>query len=305
MGYKLTILGCHSATPRVNAHPTAQYLEINSRHFLIDCGEGTQRQMRLNKVGFSKISTIFISHLHGDHFFGLIGLISTFGILNREKELHIHGPKGIKEVINIQLKHSKSYVKYKIIFHELNSTESELIFEDEKVKVYTIPLNHRVYTNGFLFKEKEKSRKINISAVKKFKEIDICDYNNLKAGKDFKLDSGDVIKNSELTYNPEKPLSYAYCSDTSYKPTIIEMIEGADLLYHESTFLTDKEDLASKTGHSTAKQAATIAKKANVKKLVLGHYSSRYKNISLFKKEAQEVFENVSLAETGRVFSSK
>jgi ribonuclease Z len=301
MGYKLTILGCHSATPRVNAHPTAQYLEINSRHFLIDCGEGTQRQMRLNKVGFSKISTIFISHLHGDHFFGLIGLISTFGILNREKELHIHGPKGIKEVINIQLKHSKSYVKYKIIFNELNSTESELIFEDEKVKVYTIPLNHRVYTNGFLFKEKEKSRKINISAVKKFKEIDICDYNNLKAGKDFKLDSGDVIKNSELTYNPEKPLSYAYCSDTSYKPTIIEMIEGADLLYHESTFLTDKEDLASKTGHSTAKQAATIAKKANVKKLVLGHYSSRYKDISLFKKEAQEVFKNVSLAETGRV----
>ena len=305
MGYKLTILGCHSATPRVNAHPTAQYLEINSRHFLIDCGEGTQRQMRLNKVGFSKISTIFISHLHEDHFFGLIGLISTFGILNREKELHIHGPKGIKEVINIQLKHSKSYVKYKIIFHELNSTESELIFEDEKVKVYTIPLNHRVYTNGFLFKEKEKSRKINISAVKEFKEIDKCDYNNLKAGKDFKLDSGDVIKNSELTYNPEKPLSYAYCSDTSYKPTIIEIIDGVDLLYHESTFLTDKEDLAKKTGHSTAKQAATIAKKANVKKLVLGHYSSRYKNISLFKKEAQEVFENVSLAVTGRVFSSK
>jgi ribonuclease Z len=305
MGYKLTILGCHSATPRVNAHPTAQYLEINSRHFLIDCGEGTQRQMRLNKVGFSKVNTIFISHLHGDHFFGLIGLISTFGILNREKELHIHGPKGIKEVINIQLKHSKSYVKYKIVFHELNSTESELIFEDEKVKVYTIPLNHRVYTNGFLFKEKEKSRKINISAVKEFKEIDKCDYNNLKAGKDFKLDSGDVIKNSELTYNPEKPLSYAYCSDTSYKPTIIEIIDGVDLLYHESTFLTDKEDLAKKTGHSTAKQAATIAKKANVKKLVLGHYSSRYKNISLFKKEAQEVFENVSLAETGRVFSSK
>lgn len=305
MGYKLTILGCHSATPRVNAHPTAQYLEINSRHFLIDCGEGTQRQMRLNKVGFSKISTIFISHLHGDHFFGLIGLISTFGILNREKELHIHGPKGIKEVINIQLKHSKSYVKFKIIFHELNSTESELIFEDEKVKVYTIPLHHRVYTNGFLFKEKEKSRKINISAVKKFKEIDVCDYNNLKAGKDFKLDSGDVIKNSELTCNPEKAVSYAYCSDTSYKPSIIEIINGVDLLYHESTFLTDKEDLAAKTGHSTAKQAATIAKKANVKKLVLGHYSSRYKNISLFKKEAQEVFKNVSLAETGRVFSSK
>jgi len=305
MSLKVSVLGSNSAIPTLKRHPSAQVVWADQMPYLIDCGEGTQRQMRLNKVGFSKISTIFISHLHGDHFFGLIGLISTFGILNREKELHIHGPKGIKEVINIQLKHSKSYVKFKIIFHELNSTESELIFEDEKVKVYTIPLNHRVYTNGFLFKEKEKSRKINISAVKKFKEIDVCDYNNLKAGKDFKLASGDVIKNSELTCNPEKAVSYAYCSDTSYKPSIIKIINGVDLLYHESTFLTDKEDLATKTGHSTAKQAATIAKKAKVKKLVLGHYSSRYKNISLFKKEAQEVFKNVSLAETGRVFSSK
>ena len=303
MSIELTILGCHSATPRVNAHPTAQYLEINSRHFLIDCGEGTQRQMRKYKVGFSKINHIFISHLHGDHFFGLIGLISTFGILNREKELHVFGPKGIKEVINLQLKYSKSYVKYDLIFHELNSKKSELIFEDEKVEVLTIPLHHRVYTNGFLFKEKENSRKLNMSEIRKFQEIEVCDYNNLKVGRDFTLTSGETIQNSLLTQDPKKPMSYAYCSDTSYKPDIVEIIKKSDLLYHESTFLSDKEDLATKTRHSTAKQAALIAKKADVKKLILGHYSSRYKDITLFKKEAEEVFSNVILAETGKTVS--
>ena len=303
MSLELTILGCHSATPRVNAHPTAQYLEINSRHFLIDCGEGTQRQMRKYKVSFSKINHIFISHLHGDHFFGLIGLISTFGILNREKELHIYGPKGIKEVINLQLKYSKSYVKYDLIFHELNSKESEIIFEDEKVQIRTIPLHHRVYTNGFFFKEKEKPRKLNKPSIKKFQEIEICDYNNLKAGKDFKLSSNEIIKNSLLTLEPEDSKSYAYCSDTSYKPDIIEIIKESDLLYHEATFLADKEDLAKKTRHSTAEQAAHTAKKANVKKLILGHYSSRYKDISLFKKEAEEIFKDVILAESGKVIS--
>mgnify|MGYP000150067541 FL=1 len=303
MSIELTILGCHSATPRVNAHPTAQYLEINSRHFLIDCGEGTQRQMRKYKVGFSKINHIFISHLHGDHFFGLIGLISTLGILNREKELHLFGPKGIKEVINLQLKYSKSYVKYDLIFHELNSKKSELIFEDEKVEVLTIPLHHRVYTNGFLFKEKENSRKLNMSEIRKFQEIEVCDYNNLKVGRDFTLTSGETIQNSLLTQDPKKPMSYAYCSDTSYKPDIVEIIKKSDLLYHESTFLSDKEDLATKTRHSTAKQAALIAKKADVKKLILGHYSSRYKDITLFKKEAEEVFSIVILAETGKTVS--
>ena len=303
MSIELTILGCHSATPRVNAHPTAQYLEINTKHFLIDCGEGTQRQMRKYKVGFSKINHIFISHLHGDHFFGLIGLISTFGILNREKELHIFGPKGIKEVINLQLKYSKSYVKYDLIFHELNSKKSELIFEDEKVIVRTIPLNHRVYTNGFLFKEKENPRKLNISEIKKIQEIEVCDYNNLKAGRDFTLSSGKTIQNSLLTLDPEKTMSYAYCSDTSYKPDIVEIIKKSDILYHESAFLSDKEDLAIKTRHSTAKQAAIIAKEAKVKKLILGHYSSRYKDISLFKKEAEEIFRNVILAETGKIIS--
>ena len=305
MSITLTILGCHSATPRRNAFPTSQYLEINNSHFLIDCGEGTQRQMRKYKVGFSKINHIFISHLHGDHFYGLVGLLATFGILNREKELHIYGPKGIKEVTLLQLKTSQSHANYKIIFHELVSKKSELIYEDEKVSVKTIPLNHRVYTNGYLFTEKEKSRKLHTENIRNYKEIDKADYLNIKAGKDIILSSGEVISNSELTIPPPKPLSYAFCSDTSYKPDIISIIENTDLLYHEATFLSDRKDLAKKTKHSTTKQAAKIAKEANVNQLVLGHYSGRYKDISLFKKEAQEVFKNTELAEPGKVFSIK
>ena len=305
MSIALTILGCHSATPRINAFPTSQYLEINNSHFLIDCGEGTQRQMRKYKVGFSKIDHIFISHLHGDHFYGLVGLLATLGILNREKELHIFGPKGIKEVTLLQLKISQSHANYKMIFHELVSKKSELIYEDEKVSVKTIPLNHRVYTNGYLFTEKEKSRKLHIENIRNYNEIDKADYLNIKAGRDIILSSGEVISNSELTIPPTKPLSFAFCSDTSYKPDIIPIIENTDLLYHEATFLSDREDLAKKTKHSTTKQAAKIAKEANVNQLVLGHYSGRYKDISLFKKEAQEVFKNTELAEPGKVFSIK
>lgn len=303
MSITLTILGCHSATPRINAFPTSQYLEINNSHFLIDCGEGTQRQMRKYKVGFSKINHIFISHLHGDHFYGLVGLLSTYGILNREKELHIYGPKGIKEVTLLQLKISQSHAKYKMIFHELTSRKSELIFENDKVSVTTIPLNHRVYTNGYLFNEKEKPRKLNMLNISGYPEIGKADYLNLKAGRDFTLTSGDIIPNAELTLNPPKALSFAFCSDTSYKPDIIPIIKNTDLLYHEATFLSDREDLAKKTKHSTSQQAAQIAKDANVHKLVIGHYSGRYKDISLFKKEATETFKNTELAEPGKVFT--
>ena len=302
MSIKLTILGCHSATPRANAFPTSQYLEINNRHFLIDCGEGTQRQMRKYKVGFTKINHIFISHLHGDHFYGLIGLLSTYGILSREKELHIFGPKGIKEVTLLQLKISQSHAKYPIIFHELSSKESELIFEDDKVTVKTIPLKHRVYTNGYLFTEKEKPKKLHIDNINHYQEIDRADYNNIKAGRDVILSTGEVVPNSELTLPPKKPLSYAFCSDTCYKPDIIPIIKNADLLYHEATFLAEKKDLANKTKHATTKEAAQIAKNASVNELIIGHYSGRYKDISVFKKEAQEIFKNTKLAEPGKVF---
>jgi ribonuclease Z len=303
MSLKLTILGCHSATPRSFAYPTSQYLEINNNTYLIDCGEGTQRQLRKYKLNFSKIKNIFISHLHGDHFYGLIGLIATLGILNRQTELHIFGPRGIKEVINLQFKLAKSGVNYPLHFHELLSKKSELIYEDSKVSVHTIPLRHRIYTNGFLFKEKPKERKLNMEAISKFQEIEICDYQNLKNGKDFIRSNGETILNDKLTLPPPPTLSYAFCSDTSYFEDIIPVIKNVDLLYHESTFLEDKADLAQKTKHSTALQAAKIAKKAKVKKLILGHYSSRYKDLDLFSEEAKKVFKNVELAKNGKVFS--
>ncbi|QXP70406.1 ribonuclease Z [Polaribacter sp. R2A056_3_33] len=302
MSIALTILGCHSATPRKNAFPTSQYLEINNSHFLIDCGEGTQRQMRKYKVGFSKINHIFITHLHGDHFYGLVGLLATFGILNREKELHIYGPKGIKEVTLLQLRVSQSHAKYKMIFHELTSKESELIFEDDKVSVTTIPLNHRVYTNGYLFTEKQKPRKLNMLNISGYPDIDKADYLNIKAGKDVVLPSGEIVSNLELTIPADKPLSFAFCSDTCYKPDIIPIIKDVDLLYHEATFLADREDLAKKTKHATTKQAAEIAKQANAKQLIIGHYSGRYNDINVFKAEAQEIFKNTNLAEPGKVF---
>nr|WP_029489311.1 ribonuclease Z [Ochrovirga pacifica] len=298
----LTILGCHSASPRTNAYPTAQYLKINERHVLIDCGEGTQVLLRQHKVPFAKIKHIFISHLHGDHFFGLVGLISTFGLLDRRTELHVYGPKGIKEIITLQLKLSNSWTAFPLLFHELSSKKSELIFEDKKITVHTIPLDHRVYTNGFLFSEKSDLRKINIEAVKREPEIEICDYHHLKNGKDFVKKDGSIVHNQTLTLPPRIPKSYAFCSDTAYKPDIVPIIKHVDLLYHESTFLEDNKHLTERTKHSTAKEAALIADAAKVKKLILGHYSSRYKDSNLFKKEAETIFKNVDTAESGKEF---
>jgi len=302
MSIELTILGCHSATPRENAHPTSQIVTIKNHTFLVDCGEGTQVQLRKYSVKFNKIKHIFISHLHGDHFYGLIGLISTFRLLNRETELHVYAPKGLKEIITLQLKLSKSWTQYPLYFHELSSTKSEIIFEDEKVIVSTIPLSHRIYTNGFLFKEKLGERKLNMEAIAYYPDIKICDYQNLKNGNDFKLDDGTILKNSKLTLAPNKPLSYAYCSDTEYYPEITTIINNIDGLYHEATFLNDKEVLAKTTKHSTAQHAAEIAKMAQVKKLIIGHFSSRYKNKDGFLSEAKNVFKNTLLAEEGKVF---
>lgn len=298
---KLTILGCYAATPRTFTNPTSQILEIKNRLFLIDCGEGTQVQLRKNKIKFSKINHIFISHLHGDHFFGLVGLVSTFTLLNRTTDLHIYGPKGIKEIIKLQLRLSNSWTNYGLHFHELESVESEIVFEDEKVIVKTIPLKHRVYTNGFLFQEKKDKRKLNIEAAQNY-EIEECYYQNIKNGKDIVLDDGRVIENEKLTFDPAEPKSYAFCSDTVYNEDIIPIIEGADVLYHEATFLQSEETLAAKTMHSTAKEAATIALKSNVKQLILGHYSTRYENIELFKEEAQTIFPEVLLADDGQSF---
>ena len=298
---KLNILGCYSATPRTFTNPTSQVLEINNHLFLIDCGEGTQVQLRRSKIKFSRIKHIFISHLHGDHYFGLVGLISTFRLLTRESDLHIYAPKGLKEVITLQIKLSDSWTNYRLIFHELSSKSSKLIFEDDKVEVHTIPLNHRVYTNGFLFREKERERKLDMNAVLN-NNIDVAYYRKLKQGFDVKNKDGKLIKNKNVTTDPIKPKSYAFCSDTMFDESIIPIIKNVDVLYHESTFLEKHMHLAESTKHSTAKQASSIAKQAHVGTLILGHYSTRYDGLNDFKAEAEEVFNKVELAEDGKTF---
>ncbi|RWW96646.1 ribonuclease Z [Flavobacterium cerinum] len=297
----LTILGCYAATPRTITNPTSQVLEMKNQMFLIDCGEGTQVQLRKHKIKFSRINHVFISHLHGDHFYGLIGLISTFSLLSRQNDLHVYGPKGIKEVTLLQLKLSGSWTSYNLYFHELDSKESQIVFEDDKVVVSTIPLKHRVYTNGYLFQEKTGDRKLNLNAVMNH-NIDTCYYNKIKSGSDMTMEDGTVIPNEELTFDPIAPKSYAFCSDTVYDETIVTLIRDVDVLYHESTFLEADEQYCEMTMHCTAKQAAKIALLANAKHLVLGHYSTRYGSIEPFKEEAKTVFENVELADDGKVF---
>lgn len=298
---EITILGCHSATPRANARPSSQVLEMRGHLFLIDCGEGSQMALRNANVKFSRIKHIFISHLHGDHFFGLPGLISTFQLLGRETELHIYGPKGIKEAILLLLKLGGAWSSFYIHFHELESEVSEILLDDEKVQVRTIPLKHRVYTNGFLFQEKQTERRLNIDAIQNY-GVQICDYQNIKNGKDIELENGEVVPNELLSFDPILPQSYAYCSDTLYFEALADAIQGVRVIYHESTFLKQHNDLATKTMHSTAFQAGLTAKKANAETLILGHYSSRYSDKKLFLNEAQEIFPNVHLSEDGKKF---
>ncbi len=299
---KVTILGCHSASPHENKNPTAQLLDIKAHRFLIDCGEGTQVQLRKAKVSFVHIKHVFISHLHGDHFYGLPGLISSFRLLGREAPLHIYGPKGIKEVITLLLKLAHSWTNFPLHFHELTAQDSEVIFEDEHVSVRTIPLKHRVYTNGFLFSEKLGNRRLNKDALADY-AIDKSQFSLLQAGKDVTDETGTIIQNAALTLDPHKPKKYAFCSDTAYDPSIVPLIQGVDLLYHEATFLQQHAHLAAKTGHSTAQEAAAIAKEAAVGKLILGHYSSRYKDLTPFILEAQEIFPQIILAADGAVVS--
>ncbi|HNU59137.1 MAG TPA: ribonuclease Z [Aquaticitalea sp.] len=298
---KLTILGCYSATPKVDTNPTSQVLEIGGSMFLVDCGEGTQVELRRNKVKFSSIKHIFISHLHGDHVFGLPGLISTFRLMGRETDLHIYAPKGLKEIITMQMKLADSWTNYKLVFHELTSKISELVYENDKVEVHTIPLDHRVYTNGFLFKEKPGERLLDMQLVQKA-DIDVAYFKKLKQGFDVMNNNGATIENKTVTKPPKPTISYAFCSDTAYSEKIIPLLQDVDVLYHESTFLDKHIDLAVKTRHATATQAAMIAKQANVKTLVLGHFSTRYDNLLDFKLEAEAVFSPVELAADGKIF---
>lgn len=314
MGFILTILGSSSALPTATTNPTAHLLNVNERFFLIDCGEGTQMQLRRNRIKIQRINHIFISHLHGDHYFGLIGLITTMQLLGRETPLHIFSPPGLKPIIDIQLnspapagtgEDPAAQEEYKggfpLIFHELDARQHKVIFEDDKITVKSIPLKHRIPCCGFLFKEKPKARNMVKEMLARHK-ISFEQIQKLKLGEDLVKEDGTVIKNEELTTAPSPSLSYAFCSDTRYNEAIIPIIEGVDLLYHEATFLHELEKQAKKTAHTTAFQAATIAMKANVKQLVIGHFSARYKNPDALLKEAQSVFENTLLAEEGKKY---
>ncbi|MDH3004483.1 MAG: ribonuclease Z [Candidatus Shikimatogenerans sp. JK-2022] len=288
----LIILGYNSSLPSYNYHPTSQLLYMRENYFLIDCGEGTQSQLIKSGVKINKINNIFISHLHGDHYFGLISIISTYQLLKRDKLLTIYSPKGLKEIIKSHLKSSNSKINYPLKFIILSSNKQVKIFENNNVKIYTIPLKHKIYTNGFLFKEKKKLKNLNINIINNIKEIKIKHYLDIKKGKDFIKKDGTIISNKELTYKSKKQLSYAFCSDTRYYPKIIKYIKNISLLYHESTYLHNNYYFAYNRGHSTSITAAKTALLTNSKKLILGHFSNRYPNKKLFEYEAKTIFFN-------------
>ena len=292
----VTILGNNSAVPAHNRHPTAQVVQTLDHIFLIDCGEGTQMQMNLYKIKSSKINHIFISHLHGDHYFGLIGLLTSLGLNHRSHELHIYSPSPLRRILELQLNVADAHLPYSLHFYELKNEET--IFEDKKVSVECFKVNHRIECWGFLFREKKNLRKIDIESVKKY-NVPASFYESLHEGRDFINDSHEIIRNEILTTASVAPKAYAYCADTGYFEPIAGKIKGADLVYHESTYLSILEEKAANRFHSTAKQAAMIAKKAGAKKLLLGHFSSMYETLDDFKNEAGEVFENTEIAEEG------
>ena len=302
MTFEITILGSSSATPIYSRHPTAQVLNINERLFLIDCGEGTLIQMNRFRIKFHRINHIFISHLHGDHYLGLMGLLSTMHLQGRTEPIHLYAPKDLQEIIDIQLRYSETILRYEIIFHPVNPESSKLIFEDEDIEVRTIVLNHRIPCTGFLFSEKPKQRKLKKEKLIEY-SIPVTAYHDLKHGEDYISEDGKVISNTEVTTDPRLPRSYAFCSDTLYNEQIIPLIKGIDLLYHEATFMNDKIERAAETFHTTAEQAATIASKAKVKRLLIGHFSARYKNLYPLLEEAKEVFKNTTLALEGDRFT--
>ena len=302
MIFEVSILGSSSATPIYQRHPTAQVLNIHERLFLVDCGEGTLIQLNRYKIKFHRINHIFISHLHGDHYLGVLGLLSTMHLQGRTIPINLFCPPQLKEIIEIQLKYSETILRFPINYYLLDSKNREVIFSDDDIEVSTIILNHRIPCTGFLFKEKPRFRKLIKDQLQKY-SIPVTAYQDLKNGLDYVDQNGRVIANSIVTSDPRKPRSYAFCSDTCYDENILPTINMVDLLYHEATFLSDKEERAKETYHSTAAQAATIAKKANVSRLIIGHFSARYKNLYPLLDEAKEVFAETTLAMEGDVFS--
>lgn len=301
MTFTVRILGSSGALPAYDRHPTAQIIDINDRPFLVDCGEGTQMRLMEQDVRKGRIEHIFISHAHGDHYFGLPGLLSTYQLLSRTKPLHIYGPAVLEELIMIHLNPYKDQWSYKLEFHVVDPEESYIIYEDKEVEVHSIPLKHRIECTGFLFREKARSLNIISEKIAEY-GLGFEDIKHVKAGNDFIAEDGRVVLNSEFTLPPHVPRSYAFCSDTAYHEPILPLIHQVDLLYHEATFMEESAERATLTGHSTASEAARIALQAAAGKLILGHFSAKYANLGGLLKEAKEVFAESYLAKEGEVF---
>lgn len=296
--FALTILGNNSALPAYNRHPTSQIVLLNDQLFLVDCGEGTQMQMNLYKIRRGRINHIFISHLHGDHYFGLPGLITSYGLLGRTSDLHLYAPFALQQILDVVLNVASTLLPYKLIFHPLE--ENDVLIDEESFSVECFKVFHRIDCWGFLFREKKNMRKINPEATEKF-NVPITYYSKLKQGEDYEHD-GKIISNEELTI-PNKPSrSYAYCADTMYDESLVEKIKDVNVLYHETTYLKDKLEKAISRFHSTTIQAAQLAKLAHVKTLLIGHFSSTYEKLEEFLTEAQEVFPSTQLALEGQTF---
>ena len=298
--FEVTVLGCGSALPTVKHNGSGMVVNIREKYFLVDCAEGTQVELRRNHIHLNRLFNVFITHLHGDHCFGLMGLISTLGLLGRTAPLHVYGPQDIETLFRPLIDYHCNGMTYEVVFHPIDTHQNVCIYEDKSLQVFSIPLKHRIRCCGFYFKEKELSRHILKEAIEKY-DIPISQINNVKAGLDYVMPNGQIIKNEVLTTPPSPARSFAYCSDTVFRPEIAEMMKGVDLLYHEATFAESEKQLCSKVYHSTAKQAAEIARLAGAKQLMLGHYSSRYNDETILQKEAAEVFENTILAKEGLV----
>ena len=301
MKFSVTILGCSASTPTSERNPSSQLINHNEKLFLVDCGEGTQMQLRRNHLRFTRIDHIFISHLHGDHFFGLVGLISTMHLLGRKKGLHIFAPAELEEVILLQLRISNTALVFPLHFHPTQAETPATLVENNFLEVISLPLNHKIPTTGFIFREKTASRSIIADAVKEY-HIPFSEFEALKSGHEYVTPDGKVISNEMLTIAPAPPRAYAYCSDTAYHEAIIPVIEGADVLYHETTFMADKAAIAAEKFHSTTVEAATIALKAHVGKLCIGHYSARYDDLQPLLEETRSVFPEAFLTSDGMVF---
>jgi len=298
MKFEVLVLGCGSATPTLKHNPTSQLINHDEHYFLFDCGEGTQLQLRRYKVKFQRIKHIFITHLHGDHYLGIPGLISTMHLLGRTTDLHIYAHKDLKEATEVQLRISHSRLRFKIVWHTLKYDDLETVFENKKIIIQSFPLRHGVETCGFKITEREKPRNILRECIEKY-NIAIPRIKQIKEGADYKLPDGTVIPNEELTTEPPAARSYAFCTDTAYSKSTSEYVRGVNLLYHESTFRKKESERAANTLHSTTLDAALVAKEAEAGRLLLGHYSARYKKDDPFLQEASSIFKNVILADEG------